>query len=315
MPAPYSGTATAGVPGIEGITNTSANGVRGIAQSGTGHSAVYGEANGAGAAVHGYASSGIAVGGISNGTAGYGVWATATNTGGGSATNTAVYGRAYHTGVYGQGAYYGVYGVADSVAAYAIYGHAPSGAGAGYFHGHMNVHNGNSTHTGTGSKTFKIDHPVDPENKFLLHAVVEAPDQRNLYNGVVTADGLGNADVKLPEYFEALNTDITYQLTAIGEPAPNLHVQHEVKGNEFTIAGARPNQKISWQVTGRRHDPTAMLVPFEPEQSKSKDEIGLYLSPEAYGLSEEKGIHHKMEQGLRALRAQHDAAVSNLNGP
>lgn len=315
MGAPYSGTATSGVPGIEGITNTFANGVRGIAQSGTGHSAVYGEANGPGAGVHGYAGSGIAVAGVANGTTGYGVWATATNTGGGSATNTAVYGRAHHTGVYGQGAVYGVYGFADSGAATAVYGHAPSGVYAGYFHGHMNVHNGNSTHTGTGSKTFKIDHPVDPENKFLLHAVVEAPDQRNLYNGVVTADHAGNAWVGLPDYFEALNTDITYQLTALGGAAPNLHVGSEVHSNSFKIAGAIPGQRISWQVTGRRHDPTAKLVPFVAEQNKSKDEVGLYLSPEAYGLSEEKGLLHKKGLEIEALHAQHRAEEAKLQTP
>ncbi|MCX7606088.1 MAG: hypothetical protein N2170_02320, partial [Bacteroidia bacterium] len=43
----------------------------------------------------------------------------------------------------------------------------------------------------TFGKGFFIDHPLDPENKYLLHAKVEAPEPYNLYRGVVTTDAHG----------------------------------------------------------------------------------------------------------------------------
>ena len=44
---------------------------------------------------------------------------------------------------------------------------------------------------GTLSKSagsFKIDHPLDPANKYLYHSFVESPDMMNVYNGVITLD-------------------------------------------------------------------------------------------------------------------------------
>ena len=42
---------------------------------------------------------------------------------------------------------------------------------------------------------------------------------KNIYDGVVTLDVYGEAEVQLPAWFEALNTDFRYQLTAIGASA------------------------------------------------------------------------------------------------
>ena len=73
--------------------------------------------------------------------------------------------------------------------------------------------------TGTINKSataFKIDHPLDPANKYLSHSVVESPDMMNIYNGNVVTDAEGVAVVELPDYFEALNHDPRYQLTVIG---------------------------------------------------------------------------------------------------
>ena len=64
--------------------------------------------------------------------------------------------------------------------------------------------------------TFKIDHPLDPANKYLSHSFVESPDMMNIYNGNVVTDANGEAVVELPDYFEALNRDPRYQLTVIG---------------------------------------------------------------------------------------------------
>jgi hypothetical protein len=75
-----------------------------------------------------------------------------------------------------------------------------------------------------------------------------------IYNGEVTLDSFGEAEVELPSWFEALNQDFRYQLTAIGAPAPNLHVAKTIQGNRFRIAGGSPGLVVSWQVTGVRHD-------------------------------------------------------------
>jgi hypothetical protein len=60
--------------------------------------------------------------------------------------------------------------------------------------------------------------------------------------------------VRLSYLPSPLNGDFRYQLTAIGAPAPRLYVAREVTQNRFKIAGGRPGGKVSWQVTGIRHD-------------------------------------------------------------
>ncbi len=107
------------------------------------------------------------------------------------------------------------------------------------------------------TKQFKIDHPLDPENRYLTHTSVESPEMKNVYDGVVRLDENGEAVVEMPEWFEALNGDFRYQLTAIGAPAPDLYVAEEIQDNRFRIAGGSPGMKVSWQVTGIRHDPWA----------------------------------------------------------
>lgn len=48
----------------------------------------------------------------------------------------------------------------------------------------------------------------------------------------------------LPEWFETLNRDFRYQLTAVGAPGPNLYVAEEISGNHFKIAGGQPGAKV-----------------------------------------------------------------------
>jgi hypothetical protein len=143
--------------------------------------------------------------------------------------------------------------------------------------GNLNV-NGNLSKS---SGTFKIDHPLDPANKYLYHSFVESPDMMNIYNGVVLLDKHGKAIVDLPDYFEALNQDFRYQLTAVGAPGPNLYVAKEIAGNKFIIAGGKPGAKVSWQVTGIRHDAYADAHRVVPEEDKGK-ERGTYLHPELF---------------------------------
>jgi hypothetical protein len=161
--------------------------------------------------------------------------------------------------------------------------------------------------------SFKIDHPLDPANKYLSHSFVESPDMKNIYDGVVVLDDKGEAEIELPDWFGALNKDFRYQLTAIGAPAPNLHISEEISSdgviigyggntssssngccnnNRFKIAGGTPGMKVSWQVTGIRKDPWANAHRIRVEEDKPDKERGYYIYPELYGQPEEKGISH-----------------------
>jgi len=187
----------------------------------------------------------------------------------------------------------GVFGVANN--GNAIHGQSSNGY-AGFFDGRVRV-TGFLEKAGGG---FVIDHPLDPANKTLVHSFVESPDMMNIYNGNVTLDRRGRATITMPAYFEALNRDFRYQLTAIGAPA-NLYVAAEIKGNTFRIAGGRPGMKVSWQVTGVRQDAWANANRPKIEKGKPGKERGTYLHPEAFGQPKEKGVIHARHSAARQL--------------
>jgi hypothetical protein len=155
--------------------------------------------------------------------------------------------------------------------------------------------------------SFKIDHPVEPENKFLYHSFVESPDMKNVYDGVVVLDAKGEATVELPSYFEALNKDFRYQLTCIGGFAP-VYVSQEIHANRFSIAGGKPGLKVSWQVTGIRQDAWANAHRIQPEVEKSPTEKGKFLSPVEYGRPESDGIYSQQTHEARANASKAPAA-------
>ena len=199
-------------------------------------------------------------------------------------------------GLYGEGT---TYSQISSNLAVGVYGeaYAPNGGTeiggyfkgdwwGGYFEGDVGV----VGDIYKGSCYFKIDHPLDPANKYLIHSCIESPDMMNIYNGNVVLDAAGEAYVELPEYFEALNKEFRYQLTCIGGFAP-VYIAEEISGNQFKIAGGEPNMKVSWQVTGVRHDPYADMNWIQVEKDKTDNEVGKYLHPEAYGLPETMAIN------------------------
>jgi hypothetical protein len=140
-----------------------------------------------------------------------------------------------------------------------------------------------------GSGSFKIDDPLDPAHKYLSHSFVESPDMMNVYNGNITTDKYGLATVVLPDYFEALNRDFRYQLTVIGQFAQAI-VKQEIQNNRFTIKTSRPSIKVSWQVSGIRHDAYADAHRIPTEEEKPPQEQGHYLHPELFGASEQQAI-------------------------
>lgn len=197
----------------------------------------------------------------------------------------------------GSGTVYGCSGTASGGGVnYAIYGQASGGTQnwGGYFIGDVNV-------TGTitsGSGATTIDHPLDPENKYLNHAYIESPDMMSVYNGNATTDANGTAVVMMPDYVDALNRDFRYQLTVIGEFAQAI-IAEEIADNQFTIRTDKPNVKVSWQVTGIRQDAYANANRITVEQTKPVNERGFYKHPSAYGQPQSQSIEFQRQQSVR----------------
>jgi hypothetical protein len=236
---------------------------------------VYGSGTTAGVQGVSGASNGSGVYGIDDTTGGTG---TRGDAGGNGGAGVAGYGN-FGAGVYGQ-SLGGGNGIEGSN------GNSNTVGYAGYFNGRVHVNGTLSKNAGS----FRIDHPLDPANKYLNHSFVESPDMMNVYNGNVTLDAQGEAVVQMPDWFETLNKDFRYQLTCIGGFAP-LFVADEIHDNQFRIAGGTAGLKVSWQVTGVRHDPYADAHRIVVEEEKPGAERGKYLHPELYGLPLNQGLY------------------------
>jgi hypothetical protein len=196
-----------------------------------------------------------------------------------------------------------------------IFAAVSNGGYAGFFYGDVDV-DGNLT---KAAGSFKIDHPLDPANKYLYHSFVESPDMKNIYDGKVTTDAEGKAVVTLPEWFEVLNRDFRYQLTVMGQFAQAI-VADEIANGRFMIKTDKPNVKVSWQVTGIRQDAWANAHRIPVEQVKPEKERGSYLHPELFGAPAEKSIawaRHpetmKRMQEVRPLPAPLRSSLKEMN--
>jgi len=289
--------------------------------------------DGVGYGVSGKSSVGNGMYGLSQSSVGYGV--VGENK---SSVGYGVYGKSDGSGVYGEGNS-GAGVVGQSQKSVGVVGSSRDGFGvvgsscnwAGLYGESTNdyaaILNGKVKITGNLEKaggSFKIDHPLDPANKYLCHSFVESPDMKNVYDGVVVLDDKGKAEIELPDWFGILNKDFRYQLTAIGAPGPNLYIAEEIseattsnyssknsnkkKNSSFRIAGGASGMKVSWQVTGIRKDPWANANRIQVEEDKPAKERGYYLHPDLYGQPEERGISHllfpkdKREEVARAAR-------------
>ena len=269
-----------------------------------GRAAVLGvSSNPDGSGVEGSASGGNAAGVFGVNDSGPGAWGrSATGFGvfgespafgvrGPTTDGAAVYGLAsgIGVGVFGQGLV-GVFGQTNGFeTSQAIRGDNGSSNTVGYagaFLGRVGVF-------GTLFKeggAFKIDHPLDPANKYLNHSFIESPDMKNLYDGVVTLDENGEALVELPEWFEALNRDFRYQLTCIGGHAPvfiadeidrpSLPHRRRLAGPEGVVAGHRRSATIR----------TRRTTASSSKKSKPRSEKGTYMYPDGYGMPRSMGM-------------------------
>lgn len=243
------------------------------------------------AAVYGNASSAAGVVGYSGANVGvYGFSTSVYGVDGRSNSQIGVYGQSYASfsaGVYGLSPYIGTQGIVNGNDSGR---QAIRGDNYGSATGYAGLFNGNTWTVGTlykNSGAFRIDHPLDPANKYLSHSFVESPDMKNIYDGVVMTDAKGLAVVELPAWFEALNRDFRYQLTVMGQFAQAI-VAKEIEKNTFTIQTDKPKVKVSWQVTGIRQDPYAKDRPIVVEEDKPASLRGKYVYPEGYGQPREK---------------------------
>jgi hypothetical protein len=114
------------------------------------------------------------------------------------------------------------------------------------------------------SKSFQIDHPLDPDGKFLNHFSIESPQMLVTYDGEAVIGSDGRVMVSLPAYFSALTKQPRIQLTGVG--SSDVYVAEKIIGNTFVIGG-RPNTEVYWQVSAERKDVSAevtkILMPVE----------------------------------------------------
>ncbi len=291
-------SASSGTPaGVFGqALSPTGNGVLGWATSPTGNNfGVYGQSDSPqGTGVYGKAN---ALTGSCSG----GVFDSAGSGGRGVTAKGGLYGVVCYASGTSAGAR-GLYAtVSSSLSGYANYGYHPNG-GFGLFA------NGNSG--ASGNKSFRIDHPSDPENKYLMHYSAEGPDVLNIYTGNIVTDSKGYATVKLPGYFADINRDPRYTLTVVdgGDDFVLVKVVRKVQNNQFVIRTSKPNVEVSWEVKGIRNDLFNRKYGAPVEVKKNEEEVGLYQRPELYGLGPERGIDAEVQKVAETqpdlLRAQ-----------
>lgn len=238
-------------------------------------------------------------------------WGVSGQAGATSTAEAAVYGSNLRTagghGVFGIGVN-GVVGQTNYQSGFGVYGSnndliAPLGNAIGtYGVGYIGVW-GDDLGTGgfsiyangdlgaAGVKSFSIDHPTDPENKYLRHFSIESDEVLNMYRGNATFNSNGEAEVTLPDYFETININFSYNLTPVGAYAP-LYIKEKIKDGKFVIAGGANGMEVSWTVYAERNDPYLQKYPEKRtvETEKENWNKGKYLRPDLYNQPNEKKI-------------------------
>lgn len=184
-------------------------------------------------------------------------------------------------GVGGYGGFAGVLGTQGSATGFGVFSIGDFGA--------------------TGAKAFTIDHPADPANKTLKHFSIESNEILNLYRGTAVFDSQGKATIILPEYYDLININPSYQLTPVGAAMPNLFIEKEISNNTFVIGGGIAGKKVSWTITAERNDPYIQQNPQAKNVEVSKEgHAGKYFMPQLYGQPKEKGMFYKEQKKYEA---------------
>ncbi len=279
-------TNNAGGGGIYGLNNNSTGSGSGAAVIGDGNYGIWGQTTYGPAAIfglntrtnggHGVWGQGVnGVVGESSDINGYGVWGSNSAT---TDPGTGVAGVGV-TGVAGQST--------NTNLSYGIYSYDDGG-----IYNQLDV-GGNFSAGGT--KSFRIDNPNNPDNKFLVHFCAESPEVLNIYRGTTILNSNGEAVVEMPNYFDKINKNFSYSLTPVGSSAPNIFIKQKITNGKFIIAGGNPNQEIDWVVYAERNDKYLQANPQvrEVEPVKTGKYAGKYVHPTLYGKSKEQGILYK----------------------
>lgn len=120
------------------------------------------------------------------------------------------------------------------------------------------------------AKNFKIDDPLDPANKYLVHSTLEGPEIAVFYRGEGQLQN-GRAEITLPAYFELLTRKDgrTVLLTNIdGGDIIYLKTQNgaQVMDGKFVVESSNANssQQFNWEVKAVRGD----IAPLQVEVAK-----------------------------------------------
>lgn len=143
----------------------------------------------------------------------------------------------------------------------------------------------------TGVKTFIIDDPRAPEERFIRHFSMESNEVLNVYRGVVAIGPEGTASVGLPDYFLAINTSPSYQLTSIGTPETPW-ISRPIDDNATFVISGTPGAQVSWEVTAARNDPYMQAHPELREAlvQKGPGRRGRCVQPDLHGLDPSASI-------------------------
>jgi hypothetical protein len=198
-----------------------------------------------------------------------------------------------------------VLGQNDSTTGFGVFGDCSATTGINYgVWGQVASSSGIAIHANgdfeaTGVKSFRIDHPFDPENMYLKHYCQEGPEPQNVYNGMVETDAQGRAWVRLPDYFEEINKDFRYQLTVIddseGPGFVQVKVARKIQGNRFLIMTSAPHIEVSWEIKAKRNDLWVQKHGAPVEVEKEGRERGRFQHPELYGKPKERGMSNRPE--------------------
>jgi hypothetical protein len=302
--ASYAIMGRAGVPGNVGVygDNTSSTDGVGVYGSGWGTTStgVFGSAGSYG--VDGHSTYGYGVRGRSDNS--HGVLGT-------SQLAEAVVGRTFAAN---KAAVHGYTDVAGSHGGF-FWSNAGSGAGNGVI-GQTSSAAGYGVSsigrfTASGTKSFRIDHPLDPENKFLTHYCAEGPEPLNVYSGEIRTGADGYAWIELPEYFSEINRNPRVQLTVddMSDDFVMAKVVGGVREGGFRIRTSKPNTTVYWEVKAIRNDRFVQAHGAPVETEKSDFERGRYLHPHLYGAPETQGIYSAKPDAV--TRAMPDSPIKS----
>ncbi len=303
---------------VAGLQDSTALVVQGDYRGGDFFGEIYGiEAQGRDSGVYGRSvaqnTSGVGVRGFSNSTDGSGVEGTS-----GGVNGTGVTGFSNYRGVYADAfnnngpTAYGVWGQARTSPGRGVYGvaDASDGSSTNGVRGFNPDPNGfgvfsSGAFGASGTKSFVIDHPLDPANKYLKHYCTEGPVPKNVYDGTAVTDANGWATVVLPDYFMEINKDPRVQLTVVDSSEDFVMVKRvgEFTGNTFRIRTSKGRVKVDWEVKATRNDAWVRQNGAPVEVAKDADERGKYQHPELHGMPKEMGIDYDPRAEVAQKRA------------